>query len=285
MHPKNLNILTASNIDVVCLANNHIADWGEIGVQDTLRALNNEHIHHAGAGSNRVEAQQAAVIPIPDSAFNQRLLVYSVGHESSGVPWSWQATDDHPGLEHIALDREAVLQLTDRISKDRKGRPIRDIAILSIHWGGNWGYDVSSSFTAFAHHLIDDAGVDIVFGHSSHHPQTIEIYKGKLIMYGAGDLLNDYEGIHDTGTTGEGMSKYRGDLSLMYFPSLDAATGKLLDLILVPQQITHFQLETPFHKDVDWLLDTLNQEYSKFGNHLKKRTDGSFELIFAAPDL
>ena len=46
----------------------------------------------------------------------------------------------------------------------------------------------------FAHRLID-AGVDVVHGHSSHHPRPIEVYRGKLILYGCGDTIDDYEGI------------------------------------------------------------------------------------------
>lgn len=47
----------------------------------------------------------------------------------------------------------------------------------------------------FTRALIDDAGVDLVFGHSSHHPKALEVYNGRLILYGCGDLINDYEGI------------------------------------------------------------------------------------------
>ena len=46
----------------------------------------------------------------------------------------------------------------------------------------------------FAHRLID-GGVDLVHGHSSHHPRPIEVFRGKLVLYGCGDCINDYEGI------------------------------------------------------------------------------------------
>jgi poly-gamma-glutamate capsule biosynthesis protein CapA/YwtB (metallophosphatase superfamily) len=69
--------------------------------------------------------------------------------------------------------------------------------------------------------LINEAGVDIVHGHSSHHPKGIEVYKNRPILYGCGDFLNDYEGI-------SGYQEYRDDLTLMYFPRMDAASGKLV---------------------------------------------------------
>ncbi len=107
--------------------------------------------------------------------------------------------------------------------------------VLSIHWGGNWGYEIEPAFQTFARDVIDRAGVDLVFGHSSHHAMGIEVYRQKLIIYGAGDFLNDYEGI-------TGHESYRGDLSLMYFPSVDPATGRLVELTMVPTRIRHMQV-------------------------------------------
>jgi poly-gamma-glutamate synthesis protein (capsule biosynthesis protein) len=70
-----------------------------------------------------------------------------------------------------------------------------DIVVVSIHWGPNWGYHVPSSHRRFARALIDRAGVHVIHGHSSHHPLGIEVYRNRPILYGCGDLINDYEGI------------------------------------------------------------------------------------------
>ena len=94
-----------------------------------------------------------------------------------------------------------------------------DVVVASIHWGSNWGYDVPATHTDFAHRLID-AGVDVVHGHSSHHPRPIEVYQGKLILYGCGDLIDDYEGIG-------GYQKYRDDLRLLYFATVSPGTGRM----------------------------------------------------------
>eukprot|EP00957_Ditylum_brightwellii_P116795 8908195-Ditylum_brightwellii.AAC.1 len=51
----------------------------------------------------------------------------------------------------------------------------------------------------FAHKVIDNCDVDIVYGHSSHHMRGMEVYKGKLILYGTGDIINDYEGFENRG--------------------------------------------------------------------------------------
>jgi poly-gamma-glutamate capsule biosynthesis protein CapA/YwtB (metallophosphatase superfamily) len=66
--------------------------------------------------------------------------------------------------------------------------------VVSIHWGANWGYDVPAQHLAFAQRLIG-AGIHLVHGHSAHHPLPNEIYRGRLVLYGCGDLIDDYEGI------------------------------------------------------------------------------------------
>lgn len=109
-----------------------------------------------------------------------------------------------------------------------------DIAIASIHWGGNWGYDVLRSERGFARELVDHAGIDVVHGHSSHHAKGIEIHRDRPIIYGCGDFLNDYEGIG-------GYESFRSELGLMYFPTF-GATGALEEFTLVPTRIRHFRV-------------------------------------------
>ena len=122
--------------------------------------------------------------------------------------------------------------MADQVAKVK--RP-GDIAILSIHWGENWGYQIPRRQTLFARKLVDVAGIDMVHGHSSHHPKGIEIYKNKPILYGCGDFLNDYEGI-------AGYENFRSHLVSAYFPTLDAWTGNLLHMEIVPFVTKRFQL-------------------------------------------
>jgi poly-gamma-glutamate capsule biosynthesis protein CapA/YwtB (metallophosphatase superfamily) len=109
-----------------------------------------------------------------------------------------------------------------------------------------------------------------VHGHSSHHVRPLEIYRGKLIMYGAGDFLNDYEGI-------ERNEGYRDDLALMYFPTFDARTGRLTRLRMVPLQIFRFSLRRASAADALWLREVLNRESSHFGTRVKLE-DGQLEI-------
>jgi poly-gamma-glutamate synthesis protein (capsule biosynthesis protein) len=78
-----------------------------------------------------------------------------------------------------------------------------DIVVASIHWGPNWGYDIPRSQLEFAHELIDCAGVDVIHGHSSHHVKAVEVYRGRLILYGCGDFLRSGDGFFEKAFCGD----------------------------------------------------------------------------------
>ena len=89
-------------------------------------------------------------------------------------------------------------------------------------------------------------------GHSAHHPGAIEIYRGRLILYACGDLINDYEGIG-------GHESFRPGLGLMFFATLDPPTGKLAELALVPMRMRGFRLNRASGEDADWLAAALRE--------------------------
>ncbi|MGD8442894.1 MAG: CapA family protein [Desulfobacterales bacterium] len=266
MHPDNISSLSAAKIDVCCLANNHVLDWGYAGLVETLESLDSANIKTAGAGLNRVQAQVPAMKSVPGKG---RALVFAYGLGTSGIPSSWGAADSRPGVNLLEdLSDKSLDAIKEKIQQiKRKG----DIVVASIHWGGNWGYDIPQGQTGFAHRLIDEAGIDIVHGHSSHHVKGIEVYRQKLILYGCGDFLNDYEGIG-------GHEAFRADLSLMYFAALDPLTGKLVELKLVPTQIRQFKIHRASKVDTLWLKDTLNREGAKFGTWVKLSEDNHLIL-------
>lgn len=146
-----------------------------------------------------------------------------------------------------------------------------DAVVVSLHWGGNWGYAVPATHQRFAHGLIDRCGVDVVHGHSSHHPLGIEVYRGRPILYGCGDFLSDYEGI-------AGYEAYRGDLSLMYFLTVDAASGMLSRLRMIPMQTRRFRLNRASAEDARWLREVLDREGRQFGSRVEAWPGGSLEL-------
>lgn len=268
MNPENVRCITAARIDCCVLANNHVLDWGRAGGVDTLETLHAVGIATAGAGRTANEAASPAAL----STGHGRVLVFGVASRTSGVPASWAATSSRPGVELLPDLSE---QTADRIGERmRAARQDGDIAVLSVHWGGNWGYEVPSEQRTFAHRLIDSGAADVVHGHSSHHPKGIEIYKGKPILYGCGDFINDYEGIG-------GYAKYRGDLALMYFPTLDATTKKLVQLDLTPLRMKRFQLHRASEQDTEWIRDMLAREGRLLGTKISLAERGTLRVSAA----
>src|SRR5207244_13238225 len=128
-------------------------------------------------------ASAPAIIVLPNKG---RILVFAFGTASSGVPTEWAATRDRPGLNLLRdFSPKSIDAIVRCIALHKRAE---DVAVLSIHWGGNWGHEISPAERAFAEKVIDAAGVDIVHGHSSHHPKGIEVYRDKLVLYGCGDF-------------------------------------------------------------------------------------------------
>lgn len=265
MHPGNVPVLSAAGIDCCTLANNHGLDWGDEGLLETLDVLERAGIRTAGAGRNLATAEMPAIVGIGDG---RRVLVFAFGAHDSGVPDVWRARSDRPGLNVLAdFSRTTVAQVADAVNALVRED---DIVVASIHWGPNWGYEIPGAHRRFAHDLIDRGRVDVVWGHSSHHPKAIEIHAGRPIVYGCGDFLNDYEGI-------PGYREFRGDLTLMYFVAVDVASRRLVELAMRPLQIRNFRLRRAAPYDARWLRQMIDRECAQFGHRTRQRGDG-FEL-------
>lgn len=269
MSPENAGCLAAAGFGCCALGNNHVGDWGRAGLLDTLANLERLHIRTAGAGRNLVQAAAPAILEIADKG---RVLVFSFASPTSGTPRDWAATADAPGVNLLPdLSEASVADICEQIANVR--RP-QDTIVVSIHWGSNWGYRIADAQRRFAHALIDRAGVSVVHGHSSHHPKAIEVYRNRLVLYGCGDFLNDYEGI-------EGYEQYRDDLTLMYFADIATQSGELAALELVPLRIRNFRLVRPSPEDAAWLRDVMDRECQKFGARIEATPDGRFALVWA----
>jgi poly-gamma-glutamate synthesis protein (capsule biosynthesis protein) len=268
MSPENASCLTAAGIDCCVLANNHVLDWGRVGLRDTLAVLKRMQIQTSGAGSDYGEAAAPAAF---DLFGKGRVLVFSYALPTSGTPWNWAATPTSPGVNLLS---ELTDDSASAVCRDIVGvRRPDDIVVVSLHWGPNWGYDIPEGQRHFAHRLVDEADVSIVHGHSSHHAKSIEVYRNRLILYGCGDFLNDYEGIR-------GYEAYRDDLAVMYFVDIDAASGHLDHLALVPLQIRQFRLIHPSEADIDWMRETLDRESRQFGARVTTASDKHLALTW-----
>ncbi len=266
MSPDNIGCLVSAGLDCCVLANNHVLDWGRAGLTETLQTLHAAGILTAGAGGGQREAAAPAILVLSGGS---RVLVYGVALASSGVPASWRAGREHAGVNWLP---DASAGSAERLMRQIDStRGATDRVVVSIHWGGNWGYGLSGVQRRFAHELIDHGAVDLVHGHSSHHPRALEVYRNRLILYGCGDFINDYEGI-------DGHQRFRPDLTLMYFPLLDALSGKLTQLRMVPLRRHCFRLETPDAAQSAWLCQTLDRESRVFGTCVRLDTDATLTV-------
>ena len=264
--PENAACLATAGIGCCVLANNHVRDWGPDGLLETLATLQHLSIKNAGAGPNLAEASVPAVLEIPSQG---RVLVFAFASTTSGVPRHWAARNDCAGVNLLAdLSSTTANNIAAQINRVRQPH---DIVIASVHWGPNWGYEVPDEQRRFAHRLIEAGNVSIVHGHSSHHAKAIEVYRNRLILYGCGDFLNDYEGIR-------GYDQFRNDLALMYFAEIDPVDADLRAVDLIPLQIRRFQLTRTNEADSQWLRRTINRESEMFGIKLSESPSGSLKL-------
>lgn len=136
--PKNIQVLVEGKIDMVNLANNHILDYSEEGLLETVATLDKTSILHIGAGKNWEEAIRPACI-------ERNGIKIGVLGCSDNEP-KWKAQDFKPGIFYLKIgDLHAIEEQLKAL------RPLVDLLIVSIHWGPNMKERPSQEFREFAH--------------------------------------------------------------------------------------------------------------------------------------
>src|SRR4030095_1109843 len=130
MHPRNVDCLSVAEINGCALANNHVLDWGYEGLSETLRTLDTAGAKDAGVGNDTKDATVPAVLEVPGKC---RVLLFSFGSTTSGIPHQWRATSVCPGLNLLDDLSEAT---ASRIAKGmRQFQQSGDLLLASVHWG------------------------------------------------------------------------------------------------------------------------------------------------------
>ena len=265
MNPANLPALTAARIDACSLANDHVLDFGADGLLDTLDGLDRVGVRRAGAGRTAREAAEPAVLPLPTGG---RLVLLGVGMVSSGIPPAWAAGDGAPGV--ALFDEPSAESAAEVLKRVAAVKRAGDLAVVSVHWGENWDYEVADGEVAFAHRLVE-GGVDLVHGHSSHHPRALEVHRGRLVLYGCGDLVNDAEGLPSP-------AGFRDDVRVLYFADFLEESGELAGLRMVPMRSQQLQLRHAYPEDAEWLRSTLIRTSRPFGTRVDFDPSGALVL-------
>jgi len=181
--PESVTALTSAGFNLMSLSNNHIMDYYETGLFDTMELLDQNGIIYAGAGRNIDQARELAVIE--KNGLKIGLLAYTDMAEIvfAGDPYlSFAAGPEKSGVAPIKYEmiKEDIEKARDKV----------DLLAVSLHWGIEDSFKVTAEQVEFAHNLIDD-GADIILGHHPHQFQGIEIYNGKPIIYSMGNILFD----------------------------------------------------------------------------------------------
>ncbi|MCX7745520.1 MAG: CapA family protein [Clostridia bacterium] len=177
------NGIKYAGFNLLNLANNHILDYYDIGLNDTIRILDQNQIAHSGAGKDLEEARKLAIIE--KKGVKVGMLSYTDMSEvlyKGNPPIRFRAEKDRYGVAPRNYD-----YIREDIEK-AKGQV--DLLIISLHWGKEESFDVLPEQVEMSHKLLDQ-GADIILGHHPHQFQGIEIYKGKPIIYSLGNFIFD----------------------------------------------------------------------------------------------
>ncbi len=173
MRPDYARALPHAGIDVVNIANNHIYDYGEEGLFDTISYLDSLGVLHVGAGRTRAEARKPVVLRL------KRERIGFLGYYGGGEAPAAQETE--PGVATRSLD---VIAADIRALREDSV----DYVVVMLHWGTEKADYPDNGQQAFAHGIIE-AGADAVIGHHPHVLQGIERYRNGVIVYSLGNFV------------------------------------------------------------------------------------------------
>jgi poly-gamma-glutamate synthesis protein (capsule biosynthesis protein) len=251
--PDKVASLQEARVTIANVANNHILDFSEAGLLETLRTLKKAGILYAGAGANRQEATAPALLT--RKGFRIGMLGFTDNEPG------WKAGPGKSGTNYIDInretDRQEALGAIDRLRKQA------DLVIVSIHWGPNMQEHPSPLFIEFAQRMIDH-GADIIHGHSAHISQGIEVYKNKLILYDTGDFVDDYAV----------DPLLKNNHSFLYTVTVGAQG--IMSLRLVPVLISHYQVNRAKGDNYRWSMQRVQQLSAQFGTVI--RDDGTLRF-------
>ncbi|MFQ5984985.1 MAG: CapA family protein [Alphaproteobacteria bacterium] len=181
--PTAVNVLKAANVRFVNLANNHMLDFEEDGLLDTLDHLDAAAIAHAGAGRNSIEAATPAVLDVAGLKVGLLALTDNMPEFAAGR--------NRPGTNFVKIRTNHTTLGLIELLVDRLRRAGAGFIVLTVHWGPNLRASPPRRFRSFARAVLD-IGVDLIHGHSAHLFQGVELHENGLILYDTGDFLNDY---------------------------------------------------------------------------------------------
>lgn len=174
--PESVDLIKYIGFNTVTLANNHFLDYGEEGVRDTLKILEDEHINHVGGGRNLFDASKVLYSQVSNrtvAVINCCEHEFSIAKENTGG-----ANPLNPIKQYYSI---------------KEARKKADVVLVIVH-GGHEQYQLPSPRMKETYRFFVDSGADAVVNHHQHCYSGYEIYKEKPIFYGLGNFLFDWKG-------------------------------------------------------------------------------------------
>jgi poly-gamma-glutamate capsule biosynthesis protein CapA/YwtB (metallophosphatase superfamily) len=234
--PAAVRLLTHLGVDCVTLANNHVLDFGEEALLDTLALLDDAGIAHVGAGVDF----DLATCPALLEADGVRLAVIGIGDH----PEDFAATCDRPGIAYHDLHSGMPEWMVRMIGSFRStGAAV----LVTPHWGPNMATSPLAHVRKAASDFVD-AGATFVTGHSAHVFQGIE---GR-ILFDLGDFIDDYAV----------DPILRNDLGLLFLVTLDEQGPIRLEA--VPLKLDYCYTRPADGEDARWIRERFTIACAEF---------------------
>ncbi len=175
-HTDTLQVLKRLKVVAVSLGNNHMLDYGEESLVETLEHLDAAGINHVGAGRNYEEANQPLIMEVDGEriAILSHALIFSASTKVAGA--------NSPGVSDYRVKH--ILRRISALANE--GCKV----IVSLHWGMEYSFYPLPYQQEQARSMIDH-GAAVVVGHGPHYPQGIERYRGGEIVYSLGNFIFD----------------------------------------------------------------------------------------------
>lgn len=174
-HPRNLAALPWAGVDIVSLANNHLLDFGEEAMEDTLEGLKDNGILYVGAGLSEEEAHRPVIMEV--KGVKIAFLAYAA--------MRWKGSPEVPTEMRVAFAE------VDRVQEGvRRAKEQADLVVVIMHLGTEYQSQPDAEQLAVAQAAVE-AGATLVIGHHPHLVQETTLYLGGFIAYSLGDFVFD----------------------------------------------------------------------------------------------
>lgn len=204
-NPKRVSVITEIGADLVSLANNHVYDYGEKALLDTIDTVEKAQIPYVGAGRNLQEAMK----PVYFIANGRKIAIVSATQIERSLNYTREATEERAGvLKTLNSDKF--------VSVIRQAKSQSDYVIAFVHWGTEHTGHYEQGQVELGHAFID-AGADVIIGGHTHCLQGFDYYKGKPVIYSLGNFWFNNKAI-DTGLSQVVIHTESGEIEFRFLP-------------------------------------------------------------------